>query len=115
MTTLDQKLKTLPPARRRRIEARAATLIAEEQSLRQLRRARKLTQQRLARKLRIGQDGVSRLEQRSDLLLSTLRSYVQALGGQLSLIAEFPDGPPVRLAGLAATEVSPTERKSRHA
>jgi hypothetical protein len=113
MTTLDQKLKTLSPARRRRIEARAATLIAEEQSLRQLRRARKLTQQRLARKLRIGQDGVSRLEQRSDLLLSTLRSYVQALGGQLSLIAEFPDGPPVRLTGLTASDGS--ERKSRHA
>lgn len=115
MKTLDQKLNTFSPARRRRIEARAAALIAEEQSLRQLRRARKLTQQRLARRLRIGQDGVSRLEQRSDLLLSTLRSYVQALGGRLSLIAEFPDSPPVRLAGLATNEPSGSDRKSRHA
>ena len=81
MTTLDQKLKRLSPTRRRTIERRAAVLIAEEQSLQELRQARKLTQQRLAKKLGIGQDGVSRLEQRSDLLLSTLRSYVQALGG----------------------------------
>ena len=51
--------------------------------------------------LDIGQDGVSRLEQRSDLLLSTLRSYVQAVGGSLELIARFPDRPPVTLAGLA--------------
>jgi transcriptional regulator with XRE-family HTH domain len=115
MKTLDQKLNTFAPARRRTIAARAAALIAEEQSLRQLRRARKLTQQRLARRLRIGQDGVSRLEQRSDLLLSTLRSYVQALGGHLSLIAEFPDGPPVRLAGFAGVTASEPARKTRHA
>ena len=45
--------------------------------------------------------GVSRLEQRSDLLLSTLRKTVEAMGGNLSLIAKFPDRPPVELAGLA--------------
>jgi len=54
-------------------------------SLRELRRAHKLTQERIAETLGIGQDQVSRLEQRSDLLLSTLRSYVEAMGGRLTL------------------------------
>ena len=54
----------------------------------------------MARKLGISQDGVSRLEQRSDLLLSTLRKTVEAMGGNLSLVAKFPDRPPVELAGL---------------
>jgi hypothetical protein len=59
-----------------------------------------------ARVLGIGQDRVSRLEQRSDLLISTLRGYVEAMGGQLSLIAEFPNQAPVVLTGLAAHRVS---------
>jgi DNA-binding transcriptional regulator YiaG len=61
----------------RRVEARAAELIAEEMSLRELRRARQLTQVRVARTLGITQDSVSRLEQRSDLLLSTLRKTIR--------------------------------------
>jgi transcriptional regulator with XRE-family HTH domain len=70
-------------------------------TLRELRQARKLTQVRIARKLGITQDSVSRLEQRSDLLLSTLRKTVEAMGGSLSLVAEFPDRAPVVLGGLA--------------
>jgi hypothetical protein len=58
----------------------------------------------IAVKLGIGQDSVSRLEQRSDLLISTLRGYVEALGGRLSLVAEFPDQHPVILSGIAALE-----------
>jgi len=76
-------------------------LIAEEMTLRELRRARKLTQVRMAKTLGITQDSVSRLEKRSDLLLSTLRKAVQAMGGNLSLVAEFPDGAPVVLSGIA--------------
>ena len=90
--------------RRRGIEDRAAELIAEEMTLRELRKARKLTQVRLARELGISQDGVSRIEQRTDLLLSTLRRTVEAMGGNLSLIATFPDRPPVELAGIAERE-----------
>ena len=66
-------------------------------SLRELRKARRLTQAHLASELGISQDGISRLEQRSDLLLSTLRKTVEAMGGSLSLIARFPDRPPVEL------------------
>jgi transcriptional regulator with XRE-family HTH domain len=83
------------------VEARGAELIAEEMSLRDLRKAHELTQTRMAEALGMGQDGISRIEQRSDLLLSTLRSYVEAMGGQLRLIAEFPDRPPVHLAGIS--------------
>ena len=90
--------------RRRGIEDRAAELIAEEMTLRELRKARKLTQVRLARELGISQDGVSRIEQRTDLLLSTLRRTVLAMGGNLSLIATFPDRPLVELAGIAERE-----------
>ena len=90
----------LDPARRRRIEDRAAELIAEEMTLRELRKARALTQASVARELGISQDAVSRLERRSDLLLSTLRRTVEAMGGSLSLVAHFPDRPPVELAGI---------------
>ena len=101
---LDDMMAELPPARRRKIEDRAAELIAEEMTLRELRKARQLTQVSVARELGISQDGVSRLEQRSDLLLSTLRRTVEAMGGRLSLIARFPDRPPVELSGIAERE-----------
>ncbi|HEU5408600.1 MAG TPA: XRE family transcriptional regulator [Nitrospira sp.] len=108
-------MKGLSPTRRKKIETRASELIAEEMSLRDLRQALTLTQQRMAKTLGIGQEGVSRLEQRSDLLLSTLRSYIEAMGGQLSLIAEFPDREPVALSGLCTMETTPrrTPRPSR--
>ena len=101
---LDDMMPDLAPARRRKIEDRAAELIAEEMTLRELRKARQLTQVSVARELGISQDGVSRLEQRSDLLLSTLRRTVEAMGGRLSLIARFPDRPPVELSGIAERE-----------
>ena len=100
------KIKKLSPAQRKKVEARAAELIAEEMTLRDLRKARALTQARMAEQLGITQDGVSRLEKRSDLLLSTLRKTVEAMGGSLSLIAEFPDRAPVVLTGIAEDESS---------
>ena len=111
MSTLKERMKELRPARRKKVEARAAALIAGEMSLRDLRQALKLTQGRLAEALDIGQDGVSRLEQRSDLLISTLRNYIEAMGGHLELIAEFPNRPPVVLSGLASMENEPAGRR----
>lgn len=84
---------------RRSVEQRTAELIAEELNLRELRRLRKLTQARLSKKLKIGQEGVSRIEKRSDLYISTLRGYIEGLGGKLKLVVELPDRPPVILAG----------------
>ena len=92
---VDDKIKKLSPAQRKKVETRAAELIAEEMTLREMRKARKLTQVRMAKALGVTQDCVSRLEKRSDLLLSTLRKTVEAMGGNLSLVAEFPDRAPV--------------------
>jgi DNA-binding XRE family transcriptional regulator len=105
--TLKDKMKGLSPAHRKKVEARAARLIAEEMTLRELRHARKLTQVKMAKTLGVTQDSVSRLEKRSDLLLSTLRKTVAAMGGSLSLIAEFPDRPPVLLSGIAEDGPTP--------
>ncbi|ABS62259.1 transcriptional regulator [Parvibaculum lavamentivorans DS-1] len=88
--SLKEMMEKLPADRREAVEARAASLIAEEMSLRDLRKAMQQTQSSIARKLDIGQEGVSRIEQRADLLLSTARSYVEALGGELELVARFP-------------------------
>lgn len=90
--SLDDVLAAMPRERRARIAARAAAIMAEEMSLRDLRKAMDRTQMTLARKLRMGQDGVSRLEHRADMLISTLRDYVRALGGELEMAAVFPDG-----------------------
>lgn len=104
---VEDKIRKLDPAQRKKVEMRAAKLIAEEMTLRELRKARKLTQVRLARRLGITQDGVSRLEKRSDLLLSTLRETVEAMGGNLSLVAQLPDRAPVVLAGITEDETRP--------
>ena len=100
MTTLRERMDELSGARREKIEVRAAELVAEEMSLRDLRKALKQTQVRVARELGIKQENVSRIEKRADLLISTLNGYVEAMGGRLRLVAEFPDRPPVSLTGI---------------
>ncbi len=114
-TNVDDIIKKLSPAQRKKVEARAAELIAEEMTLRELRRARKLTQVKMAQKLGMTQDSVSRLEQRSDLLLSTLRKTIEAMGGSLSLVAEFPDRAPVALSGIAEDHPKPKHSGRRPA
>jgi DNA-binding XRE family transcriptional regulator len=114
--TLKDKMKGLSGPRRKKIEARAAQLIAEEMTIQELRRARKITQVRMARELGISQNGVSRIEKRSDLLLSTLRKTIEAMGGNLSLVAQFPDRKPVILTGIATDEhpVLPKSGRNSH-
>jgi DNA-binding XRE family transcriptional regulator len=112
---VNDKIRKLDPAQRKKVEARAAELIEEEMTLRELRRARQLTQVRMAKALGITQDSVSRLERRSDLLLSTLRKTVEAMGGNLSLVAEFPDRVPVVLSGIAAVDPRPNLGRRRRA
>jgi transcriptional regulator with XRE-family HTH domain len=107
MRNIDRIIGGLPPARRAKIEGRARQLIGEEMALQQLRKARHLTQEQMAKMLNIGQDSISRLESRSDLLISTLRSYVEAMGGALKIVVEFKEGTAV-ISGLAAEE--PAER-----
>ena len=88
------------PARQRRIKKRAAELIAEELTLRELRRAKQITQEEVAQRLRGRQVYVSRLERRADMKLSTLRDYIRALGGDLQLMVTFPGDAPVRLRAI---------------
>ena len=104
MTSLAERMNKLPEARRKKVEERAKALIAEEMSLQDLRKARKQTQVRVAQQLGINQENVSRIEKRSDLLLSTLSGYVEAMGGKLSLVVEFPDRPPIALTGIATLD-----------
>lgn len=98
-------INALPIGRRRKIEKRAAALVAEEMTLQELRRAREMTQVRMAKNLGVAQKQISEIEKRTDMHISTLRRSIEAMGGRLSLIAEFPDREPVMLAGIAALDI----------
>jgi len=112
--TLEDKMAALTPDRRQKIEAMTAELVAEEASLKDLRQAMALTQEHLAERLHIRQESVSRIEKRHDLLLSTLQSYVKAMGGQLRLVVEFPGRPPVVLKGLESVSADPMKAATAH-
>ena len=109
-------MKELPKERRERIESETAREAAEIMSLRDVRKAFQLSQESLAKTLDMEQESVSRIERRADLLLSTMRKYVAAMGGKLVLIAEFPNRPSVQIDTLGAlhedrpTEVEPDTR-----
>ncbi len=83
--------KRLPAARKARIEDKAAALNTAL-TLHELRKTRSVSQQSLARKLAVGQPAVAKIERRSDMYVSNLRRYVEALGGTLEIAAHFPDG-----------------------
>ena len=111
---VNEIIRKLSPVERKKVEDRAAEIIAEEMSLRDLRKARKLTQARVAKTLGITQDSVSRLEKRSDLLISTLRKTVKAMGGDVRIVAEFPDRAPVVLSELSKDD-PPRKSPRKHA
>jgi DNA-binding XRE family transcriptional regulator len=114
--TLDEVMKSLPAARRRKIEARAKELIAEELTLQDLRKAMGKTQAELAKTLDVGQDAISRVEKRADMLLSTLSEHVRGLGGELKLVAEFPARAPVRITGFETlAPAKPAAKRKRAA
>ena len=87
---LDDYLAKRPDDERQAVEVRAAELIAEEATLRQLREARQRTQEDVGKTLHIKQAAVSKLERRTDMYLSTLRGYIEAMGGELEIVARFP-------------------------
>jgi hypothetical protein len=108
MRSLDDVIKGLSAKSRRRVEARAKKLIKAE-TLRQLRSMAKKTQQEVATGSGITQYNVSRLEQRGDMLLSTLDAYIKGLGGHLRLIVDVPGIDPVELD----LTCSPVRRRTR--
>jgi hypothetical protein len=105
---VEEILARLPDEERTEIEARTAELIREERSLRALRLAARKTQKELARKLGVEQSHISRLEQRSDMYLSTLRAYVKVMGGELDLVVRLPGEMPVHLTSIG--DIAPAPR-----
>ncbi|TPW26622.1 helix-turn-helix domain-containing protein [Pararhizobium mangrovi] len=104
--TLEEKLAALPAERRKRIEAESERIRQAYLTLKELRKARTMTQARLAEELHVNQVSIAKLEKRSDLLLSTLRGYVEGLGGELDLVVRFPGHPDLHLNGIGETEPS---------
>ncbi len=98
--SLDDVMAALPVDRQQSIRARGAELVAEEMTLRELRKALRTTQAQLASKMGKPQATISRMEAQSDMLMSTLGQVVAGLGGRLSIMAELPGHAPVRLSGL---------------
>ncbi len=105
--TLEQVVASMPKKQQKRIAKRFQKMKAEYLALQDLRKAMELTQEEVAAELNMRQGNLSRLEKRSDLMISTLRKYIEAMGGKLNIIAEFPNRPPVNIKGFSET----TERK----
>jgi DNA-binding XRE family transcriptional regulator len=103
---LNESINSLPAAHRRKIEKLASRLMAEEMTLQELRRARQMTQVKMAKRLGIAQKQISEIEKRTDMHISTLRRSIEAMGGTLSLVAQFPDRAPVMLSGVSALDES---------
>ncbi|MEM9568632.1 MAG: helix-turn-helix domain-containing protein [Cyanobacteria bacterium P01_E01_bin.34] len=96
----------LPLERQKAIKQKAQELIAQEMTLRELRKSLGLRQEDIADILDKGQDEISRLENRTDWLISTLKAYVEAMGGNLQLTAVFPDRDPIDLSSIAESKTS---------
>ena len=86
----DLRAKMNPEAQKR-AAAMAQTLVAE-MPLNALRQARCLSQKMLAELLQVQQPSIAKIEKRTDMYLSTLRSHIEAMGGELDVVARFPDG-----------------------
>jgi predicted DNA-binding protein (UPF0251 family) len=112
-TAADAVLARFPPARRAKIKARAAEIVAEELALSDLRKSKEMTQEEVAERLGGRQVYVSRLERRSDMKLSTLRDYIKAIGGQLQLMVTFPKGEAVRLKDIGDGSASRAKARSK--
>lgn len=89
--SFEELRQQMSPERRARSRRRAEELLAELR-LREVRAACELTQEQLAERLDIDQPNVSRIENRSDVHVSTLADYIAALGGRLEILAVFPGG-----------------------
>jgi transcriptional regulator with XRE-family HTH domain len=98
--------KTMSPAAQRRVDERVRATL-ESMPLAEIRRAIGLTQAELAGSLDVAQGSVSKLENAADMYLTTLRKYVEALGGELNLTARFPSGREIRIEHIGEVSASP--------
>ena len=104
---LHEVVAALPAERRAHINARSKELKAEVAGLRALRQAAGKAQAEIALTLNIKQPSVSKIEKQADMYLSTLRTYVEAIGGQLELIVRFPSRAPLWIERLGDAAVPP--------
>jgi DNA-binding XRE family transcriptional regulator len=104
---LNEIIDALPKERRQRIEARYRELKNEVESLRELRQAAGKAQAEIAAALNIKQPSVSKIEKQADMYISTLRSYIEAIGGELELVVRLPSRPAMRLHRLGDASASP--------
>lgn len=95
----------MTPKAQARADARAKAML-KEMPLQELRRARGLSQATLAEALHVKQGSISKLERRTDMYISSLRSHIQAMGGDLEIIARFPDGE-VRISNFHKVDEQP--------
>ena len=107
--SLKQRMR---PEARREIEA-AARAERAAMPLADIRKAVGLTQNEIARQLEVGQGTVSNIENSADMYLTTLRKYIEALGGELELMASFPGGRKMIIVSLAALAERPPARVER--
>ena len=98
--TLKQVMDVLPADERAEIDRRFEELVNEVESLKELRRLSERSQAKIARTLKISQPAVSKIERQTDMSLSTLRSYVEAIGGELDVIVRLPNRRPVKIKSL---------------
>jgi DNA-binding transcriptional regulator YiaG len=99
-TNLNNIIANLSPEQQTRVAQRAKTLIAEEYTLQKLRKSLSKTQIDVATFMGVQQFQISKWERQEDLPVSKVRELVEALGGNLKLIAEFPDQSPKEIVGL---------------
>jgi DNA-binding XRE family transcriptional regulator len=104
--SLNDFIAELPPERQAEIEARYQVLKQEVEGLREMRQIAGKAQEDIATALNIKQPSVSKIEKQADMYLSTLRSYVEAIGGKLELTVKLPGRPAFRLQGLSDGTVS---------
>ena len=112
--SLNEIIAELPPERQEAIEARYQELKQEVESLRELRQIAGKAQAEIATTLHIKQPSVSKIEKQTDMYLSTLRSYVEAIGGKLELVVKLPNRPALHLhqLGEVLETPSPAARRS---
>jgi DNA-binding XRE family transcriptional regulator len=113
--TIDEVIAELPKESRERIDARYRELKQEVESLRQLRKVAGKAQADIAAALKIKQPSVSKIERQADMYLSTLRSYVKAIGGELELVVHLPSRPALHLHHLGDILAEPKQNLSSRA
>lgn len=109
--TLQDMIGTLPKARQKKIDARYHQLKGEVESLAALRKAAGKAQVDIATAMNVSQPQVSKIEKNSDMYLSTLRSYVKALGGDIELMVRLPSGEAIELQGLGDLAPEPSRKR----